>query len=745
MQYKTVTYQPPKGYLHRDDLRAELLAQLLDVLNYLLPQGKRHGRQYIAGDVQGNAGNSLVVELEGARAGLWQDFATQQGGDIFDLWAQAMRLDVRNNFPKVMQSIADYLGFNSVCPAVSPKERAEYQQTQQAETLDREKSAKQSNRLGKPSHEWYYYDTNGDLITMVKRYDFPDGTKSYRPWDPYRESFAAPEIRPLYNLPNFTDTDTIILVEGEKCADALNDAGLVATTAMNGANAPVNKTDWSPLKGKHVIIWPDNDEPGIKYAKRAAQAVFDVGATSVSMLTIPADKPPKWDAADAVVEGLPIEKLINDAKQPWQAITDFKSENNPRKERSVYLHKVCHYLDDLTPIPADIVSPRILTPRGFVLLGGEAKVGKSDFILSWMAHMAAGKSFLGMDTLKPLRICYLQAEVEYPYIGERLKALRLDQDSLQLTRNNLMITPKFDIILDDAGIQEFYDVIMEKTEGAVDVLVVDPLRNVFYSGDRKGGENDNEAMLHFLNQRLLRLRNKINPDAAIVLVHHIRKLNKKQFEEAPFQSFSGASSLRGAYTSGMLLYRPDESHNERVLMFELRNGERLPNKRIDKIDGRWQELGYNEHRVVRQDASRKFDQERDRQADVILQLISDEAKQGRVYTANQFAEHFEGKSGLGSSRTINERLSVQATKGYIKYFRNATDYGLAPAARSKQGYLCVEGMVIPSKESTNVETGEISQTLIPLRPTHYKSQQTGAFLPVENPKVWVTQEGMGDA
>ena len=41
-------------------------------------------------------------------------------------------------------------------------------------------------------------------------------------------------------------------------------------------------------------------------------------------------------------------------------------------------------------------------------------------------------------------------------------------------------------------------------------------------------------------------------------------------------------------------------------------------------------------RLVRQETSRKFDQERDRKHDVILQLLADEAKQGRVYTANQF-------------------------------------------------------------------------------------------------------------
>ncbi len=736
MKSRTVTYQPSKGYLQRDDLRAELLAQLPDVLNYLLPQGKRHGRQYIAGDVQGNAGNSLVVELEGARAGLWQDFATQQGGDIFDLWAQAMRLDVRNNFPKVMQSIADYLGFNSVCPAVSPKERAEYQQTQQAETLDREKSAKQAIHLGKPSHEWYYYDANGDLITMVKRYDFPDGTKSYRPWDPYRESFAAPEIRPLYNLPNFADADTIILVEGEKCADALNDTGLVATTAMNGANAPVSKTDWSPLKGKHVIIWPDNDEPGIQYAKRAAQAVLDAGATSVSMLKIPADKPPKWDAADAVTESLDIEVFVQSNKNAWTLDVSCPVG-------SLYLEQI---VTEETPKSEDLIAPRILNAGELLLLGGAPKVGKTDFLFSLFVHLSAGKSFLGMTPPRPLRIYYLQTEISRSFLLERIENTAMNDDMFAIAKKNLVITPPIKMVLDEKGIELVRkSILMRFPNEPVDIIVVDPLRNVFDGGSRDNSENDNQQMMFFLQHRLDALRNSVNPNAGIILVHHTRKMNQKQFEEDPFQAFSGASSLRGYYGTGMVLHRPDRKNSQCQLMFELRNGGRMSDKLITKEGKYWKELADNEQRLVRQESARKFDQERDRQDDVILQLILDEAKQGHVYTANQFAEHFESKSGLGSSRTISERLSVQATKGYVKYFRNATDYGLAPAARSRQGYLCVEGMVIPSGENTNAETGEISQVLIPVRPTHYKSQQTGAFLPVENPKVWVTQEEMNDA
>jgi len=50
---------------------------------------------------------------------------------------------------------------------------------------------------------------------------------------------TPPEPRPLYNQPGMLSATQVVLVEGEKCAQALIDTGIVATTAMHGANALV--------------------------------------------------------------------------------------------------------------------------------------------------------------------------------------------------------------------------------------------------------------------------------------------------------------------------------------------------------------------------------------------------------------------------------------------------------------------------------------------------------------------------
>src|SRR5690606_3254255 len=95
-----------------------------------------------------------------------------------------------------------------------------------------------------------------------------------------------------------------------KCAQALIGIDIVATTAMHGANAPVDKTEWSPLAGKAVLIWPDRDKPGFGYAEAASQAVLMAGATSCAILLPPDDKPEGWDAADALAEGFDVASFI---------------------------------------------------------------------------------------------------------------------------------------------------------------------------------------------------------------------------------------------------------------------------------------------------------------------------------------------------------------------------------------------------------------------------------------------------
>ena len=288
----TADSTPQNPDTERDTLRADLICRLESVLFALYPAGKVRKGKFLIGDVLGSPGDSLEVVLEGDKSGLWTDRATGEGGDIFDLIARHHQIDARTGFPQVMKLARDLTGRTTVTPPRRNKKEA---------LID---------ELGPATAKWDYLTAEGQLIGCVYRYDPPGRRKEFRPWCAKRKKMAPPDPRPLYNQPGMATVDAVVLVEGEKCAQALIDGGVVATTAMHGAHAPIDKTDWSPLAGKQVVIWPDRDKAGWDYAMAAADAALTAGAASCAILMPPEGKPDGWDAADAIAESFDIPTFL---------------------------------------------------------------------------------------------------------------------------------------------------------------------------------------------------------------------------------------------------------------------------------------------------------------------------------------------------------------------------------------------------------------------------------------------------
>lgn len=124
----------------------------------------------------------------------------------------------------------------------------------------------------RPSGLYTYEDPQGNPLYWRVRLDHPITKKKWiRPmsfngnvWKLEEPDF--PDGKPLYRLPDIArnPTATVWVVEGEKCADALAEFGLVVTTS--GAATSAGAADWRRLAGRSVIVWPDNDDPGRGYA-----------------------------------------------------------------------------------------------------------------------------------------------------------------------------------------------------------------------------------------------------------------------------------------------------------------------------------------------------------------------------------------------------------------------------------------------------------------------------------------------
>ncbi len=184
----------------------------------------------------------------------------------------------------------------------------------------------------RPDKLFGYTDAGGNSVSYTARWNNQDG-KEILPiaWTRKADGTQGwavkqlPDPRPLYNLHLLTKKPNapVVVVEGEgKCDDAVKVfPEYVTTTSCGGAQA-ADKTDWSPLAGRSVIIWGDandtplknGDRPGEIYVSTVARLAMEAGARDVAVIDGAllskmkhdgSEQEPKtgWDVSDAITEG----------------------------------------------------------------------------------------------------------------------------------------------------------------------------------------------------------------------------------------------------------------------------------------------------------------------------------------------------------------------------------------------------------------------------------------------------------
>lgn len=113
-----------------------------------------------------------------------------------------------------------------------------------------------------------------------------------------------PQRRPYRAKNSPPDAVKVVIVEGEGVADALQEAfSKAGVWSWRGGAGAAAKTNWGELTGLHVIVWPDNDEPGLAAADKIAAAAAKAEAASVRLVRPPDGAAKGWDAKDALAEG----------------------------------------------------------------------------------------------------------------------------------------------------------------------------------------------------------------------------------------------------------------------------------------------------------------------------------------------------------------------------------------------------------------------------------------------------------
>lgn len=348
------------------------LNSIQSLLQEWFPSGVKEGNEFCVGSRAGEAGQSLRVRLSGEKAGVWADFSDDAtGGDLISLYAYVNDLKPG----QACKALADRLGItigdvtskrsgpikpaNKIAqarpnPAPAPADKG-------VEAADEGKKRtpwtpvlpvpdnsgpypKAHVVRGRPEAHWEYRNAAGQLLGVIYRFRRSNGEgKEVLPCVFAQRSdtgacewrwLAFPEPRPLYLRGPHRPDVPVLVVEGEKCVDAVVSLPALHETfeviSWPGGGKAVKKADWSAIRGRDVILWADADAKVYKEKHERAGQIMDeheqpgmsamikiaeiLRAQDCNVFFVdippPGEMPDGWDVADLVASGATEEDVI---------------------------------------------------------------------------------------------------------------------------------------------------------------------------------------------------------------------------------------------------------------------------------------------------------------------------------------------------------------------------------------------------------------------------------------------------
>lgn len=314
---------------------AAALRSLPDLLADWLPSGRREGHEYVVrnpnrADAKPGSFKINIV------SGRWSDFATgDEGGDAVSLFAFLKG----TSQVEAARAVADRLGMGRTLAEIATlaevgtksdaKDRLDEWRPIVPVPVDAPKIGNDLPKRLAPAglslvKGYRYEGSDGETLGHIARYEgvvdgkpakaffpftFCEGSGGRREWRV--KGFPSP--RPLYGLQWLAQrpADPVIVTEGEKSAQAAYKLfpTHVSVTSSGGSKA-AKYADWTPLVGRNVVVWPDVDDAGTKYAADVVEALMLVGAKSIAVVKLPSGLPEGWDLADDLPAGMTVADLL---------------------------------------------------------------------------------------------------------------------------------------------------------------------------------------------------------------------------------------------------------------------------------------------------------------------------------------------------------------------------------------------------------------------------------------------------
>lgn len=454
-------------------------------------------------------------------------------------------------------------------------------------------------------HEWEYQDENKTTVFVKQRLRIGESGKTYRLYkvdsDGRRHTTLGDARIVPYNLPELLDAKSagriIYLVEGEKAADALATLKVTATTAHTGAGSwPEAITEY--FAGANVVILPDNDLPGWRYAQKAVDAIFaiaknvkvvDLGlqghgddayefiheqgkqredlielvkathkltSTDVTIperlvalkLDAPIDAPPQQQQ-QAQPEDI--------AKEFAPDAPDQTAEAKPTKPiKTVNIES----WDDIQDEPVEWLIHGVLPAGGFSALYGPPGSFKSFHALHIAHCIATGTPWMDRQVVQPGAVLYIAGE-GFGGIGARIKALKTHYNTpkgapIYVIRHQLNLRSSVE---DFNALMLAIERLVMESGVQFKQIIIDTLARAFGGGD----ENSASDMMQFV-VACGRIQ-EIVQGAGLLILHHSGKNQAL--------GMRGSSALLGAVDSELELMRFEDTMKGIVRIAKQKDGE----------------------------------------------------------------------------------------------------------------------------------------------------------------------------
>tara|TARA_R100001369_G_scaffold23874_2_gene43802 strand:+ start:5535 stop:7451 length:1917 start_codon:yes stop_codon:yes gene_type:complete len=316
-------------------------------------------------------------------------------------------------------------------------------------------------------------------------------------------AMARPEAPlPIY-LSEGDPDKPLLIVEGEKAmrGAARLYSGQVCCHHGGVNNWKEGKSDWQPIYGRTVLIWPDNDEAGLQMAVDL-KSYLSSKKCQVEIVKIPEDFADKDDLFDAAANN------YFESNSTFEAYLFNNADKAPRGSFELL---------SIEDMQANIKEPewlidKILERETIGSIFGQPKSGKSLISLSMMLAIANGSEWFGHATTQTPAVLFC-GEGERS-MHKRILAWSKYQEA-DLKGRPFRMSNRPARILDDAD----FGLIMQTLKNAHDemgdigVVCIDTLQRNFGGGD----ENSSSDMGKFI-QRVDEIKYEFK--CCVAMVHH---------------------------------------------------------------------------------------------------------------------------------------------------------------------------------------------------------------------------------